>query len=95
MFLGTLLSTELIVFPGVSQQTGMRKTNVGRTSDKTSAKTSEHEFASVRYTNDTIVQFLNPLHPNISMYILHTVPYSFLKVLTRGICLKIKSFFSW
>ena len=36
---------------------------------------------------------INPLHPNISMYILHTVLYTFPKVLTRRICLTIKSFF--
>ena len=35
---------------------------------------------------------LSPLHPNISMHILHTVLYTFLKVLTRRICLTIKSF---
>ena len=34
---------------------------------------------------------LNPLHPNISMCILHTFP----DVLTRRICLTLKSFFSW
>ena len=39
--------------------------------------------------------FLNLLHPNISMHILHTVLYTFLVVLTRRIYLKIKSFFSW
>ena len=38
---------------------------------------------------------LGPLQPNISMHILHTVLYTFLKVLTRRICLTIKSFFSW
>ena len=38
---------------------------------------------------------LKPLHPNISMHILHTVLYTFPKVLTRRICLTIKSFFSW
>ena len=35
---------------------------------------------------------VNPLHPNISMHILHTVLYTFPKVLTRRICLPIKSF---
>ena len=34
-------------------------------------------------------------HPNISMHILHTVLHTFTKVLTRRICLTIKSFFSW
>ena len=37
----------------------------------------------------------NPQHPNISMYILPTVLYTFLKVLSRRICLTMKSFFSW
>ena len=29
---------------------------------------------------------VNPLHPNISLHILHTVLYTFLKVLTRRFC---------
>ena len=29
---------------------------------------------------------VNPLHPNISMHILHTVLYTFPKLLTRRIC---------
>ena len=33
----------------------------------------------------------NPLHPNISMHILHTVHYTFSRVLTRRICLTIKA----
>ena len=37
----------------------------------------------------------NPLHPNISVHILHTVLYTFPKVLTWRICLTIKSFSSW
>ena len=37
----------------------------------------------------------NPLHPNISKNILHTVLYTFPEALTRRICLKIKSFISW
>ena len=32
--------------------------------------------------------FVNPLHPNISMLILHTVLYTFPEVLTRGNVLK-------
>ena len=35
---------------------------------------------------------LTPLHPNISVHILHTVLYTSLKVLTMGICVRIKSF---
>ena len=38
---------------------------------------------------------INPLHPNISVHILHTVLYTFTKVLMRRTCLIIKSFFSW
>ena len=38
---------------------------------------------------------IDPLHPNISVHILHTVLCTFPKVLTRRICLTIKSFFSW
>ena len=37
----------------------------------------------------------NPLHPNISKHILHTVLYTIPTVWTRRICLSIKSFFSW
>ena len=36
--------------------------------------------------------FINPLHPNISIDVLHTVLYAFPKVLIRRICLTIKSF---
>ena len=36
----------------------------------------------------------NPLHPIISMHILHTVLYTFPVVLTRRICLTIKGFLS-
>ena len=36
---------------------------------------------------------LNPFHPNISLHILHTVLYTFPKVLKRRFCLLIKSFF--
>ena len=38
---------------------------------------------------------MNPFYPNISMNILHTVLYTFPKILTRRIYLTIKSFFSW
>ena len=38
---------------------------------------------------------VNPSHPNISMYILHTFLRTFPKRLTRRICLTIKSCFSW
>ena len=35
---------------------------------------------------------LNILHPNISIHILHTIFFTFPKVLIRRICLTIKSF---
>ena len=41
------------------------------------------------------IHIIKPLHPNIRMHILHTVLYTFPKVLTRRIFLSIKSFFSW
>ena len=37
---------------------------------------------------------VNPLHPNISIHFLHTVLYTFPMILTKRICLTIKSFFS-
>ena len=37
-------------------------------------------------------ELLNPLHPNINMHILHTIIHTFLIILKRRICLKIKSF---
>ena len=36
----------------------------------------------------------NSLHPNINMHILHTVLYTFLKALTRRICLAVAGFCS-
>ena len=36
----------------------------------------------------------NSLHPNINMHILHTVLYTFLKVLTRRICLTVAGFYN-
>ena len=36
-----------------------------------------------------------PLHPNISMHILHSVLYTYHEVLMRRICIAIKSFFCW
>ena len=38
---------------------------------------------------------INAPHPNISMHILHTVLYTFPMVLTRRICLTIKTSSSW
>ena len=40
------------------------------------------------------LSLINLLRPDISMHILHTVLYTFPEVLTRRICLTIKSFFS-
>ena len=36
---------------------------------------------------------LNPLHPNIKMHILHTIPNTFPKILTRKSCLTTESSF--
>ena len=57
-------------------------------------------FLSMVFTCFYMLLLLYPchfhhLHPNINMHILHTVLYTFPKVLTRRICLTIKSFFSW
>ena len=41
-----------------------------------------------------IHSLINPLYPNISSHILRTVLYTFPELLTRRICLKIKSFIS-
>ena len=43
----------------------------------------------------TDVKIINPLHPNISMHILHSVLNTFPKLLTRRICLTIENFFRW
>ena len=42
-----------------------------------------------------VLAFFNSLHPNISIYFLHTVLYTFPMALTKRICLTIKSVFSW
>ena len=39
--------------------------------------------------------FLNPLPPDISINILHSIHQTFPKVLTKRICLIITSCFSW
>ena len=44
------------------------------------------------FTYISHVYCLNPLHPNISLHILHTAPYTFPNVLKRRICLPIQSF---
>ena len=49
----------------------------------------------VYQTEEVAEMFLYPLHPNISIHILHTVICMFTEVLTRKICLAIKSFCSW
>ena len=37
---------------------------------------------------------INPFHPKIGVYILHTVLFTFLLILTRRMCLTIRSFLS-
>ena len=51
-------------------------------------------YPRIAYSGMIDVQF-NPLHPNMSMHILHTVLYMFPNLQTRRTCLTIKSFFSW
>ena len=43
----------------------------------------------------TTSSFVNHFHPYISMHLLHTVPYTFPKVLMRRICFIIQSFSKW
>ena len=61
----------------------------------------EHPYYyDVKYHNQKAIiladelQF-NPLHPNISIYNLLTIHYTFPNVLTKRICSVIKSCFSW
>ena len=42
-----------------------------------------------------LLSVMSSLRPNISMHILHTVLYTFLKTLTRRVCITIMSFFIW
>ena len=57
-------------------------------------------YYDVKYHNQKAIiladelQF-NPLHPNISIYNLLTIHYTFPNVLTKRICSVIKSCFSW
>ena len=44
------------------------------------------------FTYISHVYCFNPLHPIISLHILHTAPYTFTSVLKKRICLPIKSF---
>ena len=57
---------------------------------------TQYEYWQYNWRGQTVVDcVMNPLHPNFSMYILHTVLYTFPKVLTRRIWLTIKSFLGW
>ena len=53
-----------------------------------------YKDACNRKSNQQVLKWVDPLHPNISMHSLHTVLYTFPKVLTKKICLTIKNFFS-
>ena len=44
---------------------------------------------------DVANERFNPSQPNNSMHIFHTALYTFPKMLTRRICLKVKSLFGW
>ena len=52
------------------------------------------DFQYWKYCLSVLLQCVNPLHPSISMHILHTVLFTFPKALSRRICLTIKSFYS-
>ena len=56
------------------------------------AKVLRFPHSSINHTDNCRI---NPLHPNISMHILFTVLCTLPQLLTRRICLTIKSFFSW
>ena len=49
-------------------------------------------FGFLRVQTEILI-LSNPLHPNISIFILHTVLCTFTMVLTRRICRTIESFF--
>ena len=55
-------------------------------------KKKKKEFMTKQLNTSCSFFSLNPLHPNISMHILHTALYTFPKVLTGRICLPIKRF---
>ena len=57
-----------------------------------SKKKKKKEFMTKQLNTSCSFFSLNPLHPNISMHILHTALYTFPKVLTGRICLPIKRF---
>ena len=61
--------------------------------DSTEPMKNEHVNNLWKTRNDCMA-FI-PLHSIISMHILYTVLYTFPKVLTKRICLKIGSFVSW
>ena len=50
---------------------------------------TQENIAGCVVTENQVWSVVNPLNPNISMYILHTVLYKFPKVLTRRICLSL------
>ena len=45
--------------------------------------------------NQIVETILNSLHPNINIHILLTVLFTFPMVMTRRICLRIRSFLNW
>ena len=51
--------------------------------------------ASLVWGNNRHLGVSSPSHPNISVHLLHTVLSTFHEVLTRRICLTIKSFLIW
>ena len=67
-------------------------------SDRAKVKGNEYTKVSKSIQEPVRIQWylrigvsINPLHPKISMHILHTVFHKFPKVLTRRFCFTIKS----
>ena len=75
----------------------INKVTVKKTRIKDHSISITRETTDLRLYADLLQSLSNPLkvinlsYPNISMHILHTVLYTFPKVLTRRICLPIKA----
>ena len=54
-----------------------------------------HLLQQFKHCQSTEIQTLNPLHPYINMHILHTILFTFPKVLTRRISLTVKRVLHW
>ena len=91
----SLVSLLLTIF--CSQENPYNVITVETIFRSTAKSSSRNSIGHIMTTECIILKCLiiNPLHPNISLHILLTVLYTFPKVLTRRICLIIKSFRDW